>query len=153
MFFMMHSMVDTSCSSHRAAADVSETRRRSTWHLPEWTRDAGQSEHRTASWHHHWPAGLDGGRHAKPRLALVALQPEPRRRSGVRGRDALRVTPAERPEDTAAQWTFGTFSLLFDGKSWYSSYRINNWQTIWMSSTAGLKKHPRPALDTSPHNH
>ncbi len=33
-------------------------------------------------------------------------------------------------------------------------WRINNWQTIWMSSTAGLKKkHPTPALKTSPHNH
>ncbi len=32
-------------------------------------------------------------------------------------------------------------------------WRINNWQTIWMSSIAGLKKHPTSALDTSPHNH
>ncbi len=32
-------------------------------------------------------------------------------------------------------------------------WRIDNWQTIWMSSTAGLKKHPTPALNTSPHNH
>ncbi len=31
-------------------------------------------------------------------------------------------------------------------------WRINNWQMIWTSSTAGLKKHPTPALNTSPHN-
>ncbi len=32
-------------------------------------------------------------------------------------------------------------------------WRINTWQTIWMSFTVGLKNHPTSALNTSPHNH
>ncbi len=32
-------------------------------------------------------------------------------------------------------------------------WRINNRHTIWMSYIADLKKHPTPALNTSPHNH
>ncbi len=32
-------------------------------------------------------------------------------------------------------------------------WRINNWQTILMSFTVDLEKHPKPALNTSPHNH
>lgn len=112
-------------SSCRAAADVSETCSQSARHLADWTRDTSQSARRTASWPHRWPAGLDGGRHTEPRLDLVRRQSEPQRSlgagdggqrwsqswvySGVRGRDALRVTlTAEAETRESGSWSWWT---------------------------------------------